>query len=231
VAAMVTSKAKKRVNNQTAHFKALIKQFRQQHHALDKADEELLKRWEKDDGHNAIEASISIVENAAKGENQVEALAWLIHHVLFVRHYSEVLDQLGSEQTELRREQNKSEKEYRIRLAKSIRSNSISIHRLSDLLKKAAADLDNIKMAKPADLLIRSSHDGSRPRTLFIAELSNLVHELTGSRLDIDVAALTDIAFPRNEPTSIDAVRSATRPSTRKGRGGDPSNKNRNRSR
>jgi hypothetical protein len=230
---MVMSKAKKRGNNRAAEFKAAIKQVREQPHALDKADEELLKRWEKDDGHNAIEASISIVEKASEGEDihQFEALAWLIHIVIFVKDYSEAADQLSSELTELRRKRNKLEKTYRNRLAKNISSNSITIDRLSDFLTKVAVKLANIKKTQPANLPLRSSHDGSRPRTLFMAELSNVVNDLTGSRLDIDVAALTDIAFPRSEPTSVDAVRSARRPSTRKGRGSDSRRKSRNRSR
>jgi hypothetical protein len=229
MAAMVMSKAKKRVNNKTAHFKTLIKQFRQQCHALDKADEELLKRWEKDDGHNAIEASISIVENAAKGENQVEAVALLIHHVLFVKHYSEAADQLSPKLTERRRTLSTLEKQFRSKLAKIILSNKVPLPELPDALKKATAKLANVEKVKPAHLPIRSSRAGSRPRTLFMAELSNLVNDLTGLRLDIAVAALTDIAFPRHESTSTDAVRSATRPSTRKGRGGDRKSRNRSR--
>jgi hypothetical protein len=235
-AAKTMPKAKKRGDKKTANFKDLIKRFREQHHALDKDDKELLQRWEEDD--NAIDASYSIashMENAAKIEGEVidkvEALAWLIHIVLFVKHYSEEADQLSPKLTERRRRLSKLEKQYRNKLAKIILSNKVPLPGLPDALKKATARLVDIEKTKPADLPIRSSRAGSRRRTLFMTELSNSVKDLTGLRLDIAVAALTDIAFPRNEPTSTDAVRSATRPSTRKGRGGDPSRKSRNRSR
>jgi hypothetical protein len=241
---MVVSKGRKQNNKTTSNFKTLIKLFREQNHALNKGEKELLQRWEKDEGANAIEASYSIVdrmENAAKIEgeviNQFEALERLIYIVLIVKDYSEEADRLSPKLIELRRERNKLEKQYNSKLAKIIRSNKIPSHELPDALKKATAKLANLEKAQPADLPIRSSRDGSRQRTLFTTELSNFVNDLTGSRLDIAVAALTDIAFPRNEPTSTDAVRSATRPSTRKGRGvrkgrgGNPSLTNRSRSR
>jgi hypothetical protein len=60
-------------------------------------------------------------------------------------------------------------------------------------------------------LTIRSDHAGSRTRTVFMRMASRLMHRTTGEWHDDDVATLTDIAFPDEEATSIDMVRSARR--------------------
>jgi hypothetical protein len=61
------------------------------------------------------------------------------------------------------------------------------------------------------ELDIRSDHGGSRRRTAFMRFVSQMMHGLTGDWCDGEVATLTDIAFPQDESTSEDAVRSARR--------------------
>ncbi len=58
---------------------------------------------------------------------------------------------------------------------------------------------------------IRSDHGGSRLRTAFMRFVSKIMHMLTGNWCDGEVATLTDIAFPQDESTSEDSVRSARR--------------------
>jgi hypothetical protein len=62
------------------------------------------------------------------------------------------------------------------------------------------------------ELDIRSDHEGSRPRTGFMRFISKFAREVTGDWCDDEVATLTDVAFPRDESTTIDMVRSARRP-------------------
>lgn len=61
------------------------------------------------------------------------------------------------------------------------------------------------------ELDIRSDHGGSRLRTAFMRFVSKMMHGLTGDWCDGEVATLTDIAFPQDESTSEDSVRSARR--------------------
>jgi hypothetical protein len=58
---------------------------------------------------------------------------------------------------------------------------------------------------------IRSNHAGSRTRTVFMRVASRRMYETTGKWHDPEVATLTDIAFPDEEATSVDMVRSARR--------------------
>jgi hypothetical protein len=60
-------------------------------------------------------------------------------------------------------------------------------------------------------LNIRSDHGGSRQRTAFMRMAADFFHKTTGKWHDDEVATLTDIAFPDEEATTIDMVRSARR--------------------
>jgi hypothetical protein len=59
-------------------------------------------------------------------------------------------------------------------------------------------------------LSIRSNHDDSRNRTVFMRMASRFMYQTTGEFHDKEVATLTNIAFPDKE-TLIDMVRSARR--------------------
>jgi hypothetical protein len=58
---------------------------------------------------------------------------------------------------------------------------------------------------------IRSDHKGSRQRTAFMRLAADFFYKATGEWHDNWIATLTDIAFPDEEATSIDMVRSARR--------------------
>ena len=83
-------------------------------------------------------------------------------------------------------------------------------------------DLENVArelrdIAKKSTPVSRKRPD--RARTSFMRMISEEIRGMCGKQLDEVVAVLTDEAFPDKE-TSLDQVRSARKPTTKKGRSG-----------
>jgi hypothetical protein len=87
---------------------------------------------------------------------------------------------------------------------------------LVPLLEKAGRRLREV--ASHGMHVSRQHNDGLRPRRVFMRMIStDLIQELCGQPVDDAVCILTDIAFPDRE-TTIDQVRAARKPTTRRGR-------------
>jgi hypothetical protein len=95
----------------------------------------------------------------------------------------------------------------------------MSAGELSAFLQDASTDLQKSVELEEHDkairqnilhpvLSIRSNHDDSRSRTVFMRMASRLMHRTTGKWHDDDVATLTEIAFPDKE-TTVRMVQSA----------------------
>ena len=199
-------------------YRSLISKFRENHGALTDADRDLLQQWEESE--DAIATLIKIVGKIepAKEEEQIEAAAVIIHSVLIARADAIADDDFSREVSAKKREERRLKKVVKSKLAKAIKDASqeqlaAGVHHLTRAMEKLAKAKD----ISDLELSIRSDRNGSRRRTLFMQSISDTVHKLTNLRLDDEVAALTEIAFPGKE-LSGDAVRSATRPSTRSGR-------------
>jgi hypothetical protein len=207
-------------------YRNLILKFRENHDALTGADCDLLQRWQESE--DAVDALIKIaceIEPAKEGA-QIEALATFIHFVLIARdaavdedeHYRDV------SVSAKKREEAKLNKDFRSKLAKTVKEAPIDrLHEYMTLLHECmtrAKKTAYVKVTDSPDLepSIRSNRNGSRQRNLFTRYISNMVYDLTNMRLDQEVGALVDIAFPAKEKRTADAIRSALRPSTRTGR-------------
>jgi hypothetical protein len=70
---------------------------------------------------------------------------------------------------------------------------------------KHLQELHPLAMSPPR---VRSDRKGSRVRNYFIRDVSDLMADLTGKRLDEQVAVITEIAFERRDIT-VDMVRKA----------------------
>jgi hypothetical protein len=178
---------------------------------LDASDDALLRHL--GDDQRAQQALLKILA-AAGEENKAAQYFPFIGSILSAKCHAKLADVFNSEIPVLKRKAGRLEKALRRKADK---------HSPPEALERVAHHLRTsqkigIPTASPDPMLtIRSDRDGSRQRVLFMRILSDSLHDAAGRWFDSEVADLTDIAFPGIE-TTADAVRSARRPSTRKGR-------------
>jgi hypothetical protein len=162
---------------------------------LSDTDLAILCRFQTDD--NALDALYTIVTRiTAKGATATEktAVKDLVNFVLFARQGAEEVDQSWKAAADLHRQAN--------RLQPAV------WRRLSKLPPEVAAK--EIERLRPSNITlpIRSDKDGSRVRTLFCRDFSNLVHDLTGFRLDQEVAWIASAVFKKDiEPEQVRQAR------------------------
>jgi hypothetical protein len=126
----------------------------------------------------------------------------------------------------LRREKRtvaKSRTEFGKLVAKVVADENVQPHVKAAVLQRASVCFEHdVAEGNVASILeawgdigplldIRSDHDGSRQRTAFMRVAAHFFYNSTGEWHDGCVADLTDVAFPDEEATSIDMVRSARR--------------------
>ena len=169
---------------------------------LSDTDLAVLRRFHTDD--NALDALASIVTRiiTAKEASATEetAVRDLVNFALYVRFANETVDQDWRKAADLHRQANDLRPEVWRRLDKLPP-------------EVAAKEMDRLRPSNIA-LPIRSDKDGSRVRTLFCRDFSNLVHDLTGYRMDEEVAHIAGVVFDREiDPAQ---VRQARRQRTRR---------------
>ena len=104
---------------------------------------------------------------------------------------------------------------HEARIKDALKSNR-SLSEIADVLEEAASDfrlcdnlLDQRLSGLPANAVSRKDHNGSQARRAFCLLLSGFFKERCGTWMDVEVAALLDIALPqrRREATDISEVR------------------------
>ena len=170
---------------------------------LSDTDLAILCRFQTDD--NALDALATIVTRiTAKEASATEetAVKNLVNFALYARHGAEQVNQDLRKAADLDRQAK--------RLQPTIWRRLVQLPR--ELAAKEMERLRPSKITPP----IRSDKDGSRARTLFCMDFSNLVHDLTGCRMDEEVARIASAVF--KEDIEPEQVRQARRSRTRAGR-------------
>jgi hypothetical protein len=208
----------------SAHsFKTVISTLRRGYGGwgvLDPDKMKMLQDWEEHPRSNEIWTKICTA--AERLEDVPLDLAHAMDFVVFVLEAKGAaghVDKLAAEIASLRKSYATEQERFKKKVIGHVQDVS-SPRELALILKHAAhaAEILHRLNESPArHQALRSDHDGSRQRTLFIRDVSNLVHDLTGRWLDDEVADLTEIAFPPREIT-VDIVRAARRETTRAGR-------------
>jgi hypothetical protein len=196
--------------------KALLK-F-QQNPTLDMADREHLKRLAADE---RLEEHWSYIVRCCKPKNPLAASAGqLIWHVLAARRAAEFVEDYPERQQHAQNAES---------LARFLKNKGQIDKQTYLLLKKLAHDLkepEDLRPLNPAAIPVsrkaRSTFEGhtttnSRVLKAFMTWMSRHLRATYGQPLNDLVATLTDITFPEQE-TTIDRVRAAIKPTTRKGR-------------
>src|SRR5262249_32779606 len=195
-------------------FKDVITNFLQQHDECSESQKEFLLRLRDDDANRIDEIWSRLVEKQPKltDDGRLLFLAYLaeVWTVIQLARYEAVLKRLGHLTGVL---------DARLKEYWAKRFVSASPHELPEILKemewfsgKGHKHPDNPLSDVFPELDIRSARGGARLRTTIRRFISNCTRALTGDWCDDEVAALTDIAFPRDESTNADMVRSARRP-------------------
>jgi hypothetical protein len=168
---------------------------------LSDTDLAVLCRFQTDD--NALDALYTIVtriptkEASATEETVVKDL---VNFALYARFANEKVDHDWRKAADLHRQANDLRPAVWRRLGKLPP-------------EVAAKEMERLRPSNIA-LPIRSDKDGSRVRTLFCRDFSNLVHDLTGYRMDEEVAHIAGVVFDREiDPAQ---VRQARRQRTRR---------------
>ena len=163
---------------------------------LNDTDIAVLCRFQTDD--NALNALATIVTRiTAKEASATEetAVRDLVSFVLFARHGAEQVNQDSRKAADLHRQANLLRPAVWRRLGKLPP-------------EVAAKEMERLRPPNIA-LPIRSDKDGSRVRTLFCRDFSNLVHDLTGYRMDEEVAQIASAVLDRT--VELEQVRQARR--------------------
>jgi hypothetical protein len=168
----------------------LIDEIRREDILLDQSDDTVLKRWRDD--QQAVDALRDILVRSEKTNGPVNVLDIVacIQLVLTMKSYAERADRAFAEIVRLRRELKRRREEARSLLGKAVRKGRIPPANVAKIMTELTA----IDGSPPPP--VRSSRDGSRVRTLFVRELSAMVHEDTGGVwMDPEVAAIASIVL------------------------------------
>jgi hypothetical protein len=194
-------------------FRDVITDFLQQHDGLGESQKEFVQRLRDDDANRIDEIWSKLVEKQpelADGDR-----------ILFIRYLADawtVIELAQYEAAEKKLSRLIGIGDARLKKYYAKRFVSAPPHELPKILSEMAyfvSDDESGFSNKLSDyfpeLDIRSDHEGSRLRTAFMRFMSRFARAATGDWCDDEVATLTDIAFPRDETTSTDMVRSARR--------------------
>jgi hypothetical protein len=195
-------------------FKDVITNFLQQHDECSESQKEFLQRLRDDDANRIDDIWSRLVEKQPKLTDD--------GRLLFIEYLAEVwtVIQLARYEAVLKRLRHlMGVANARLKKYWAKRFVSASPHELPEILKEmeSFSGWEHKRPDTPLsdffpEMDIRSDHEGSRLRTAFMRFISNSTRALTGDWCDDEVATLTDIAFPRDESTTTDMVRSARRP-------------------
>ena len=166
----------------------------------DDADIALLCRWQTDDSVlRALDAIVTRITAKEANETEETVVRDLVNFALYARRGAEQVNQDWQKAADLHRQQ-KHLRPKMWRLLEKLPPEytaEAAQHRVSDLT-----------------LPVRSDKDGSRARTLFLRDFSNLVHDCSGLWLDEEVAHIAGVVFDREiDPAQ---VRQARRQRTRR---------------
>jgi hypothetical protein len=199
-------------------FKEALVRF-QQDETLDLADREHLERLAAD---NRMEDHWDSIQRCRPIDTAMAFPGWLIWHVLAARHAAEVVDDHPQRQRHAENAES---------LAKFLRKKGQTDEPSCQLLEDLARQLRRPEEFTPFNPILipvsRKSRNTFRGRATvnsrvlkaFINWMSNHLKATYGQPLNEVVATLTDTAFPGRE-TTIDHVRNAIKPTTKKGRAG-----------
>ena len=174
--------------------------------ALGKGDQALLRRWLDDD--RASEVWSAIRAHAEKHEPiGVDAPIHFIVFILMVKNAAEYEGKANA----LIAKQIAEAKQLKTEITSKVASaaKQMPFEKTGEFWEYTGKLLQGFPSAVTYKPRLRSDRDGSRARTYFIRDVSNLVHDITGRWLGEQVAAITEIAFDTRDTISIETVRKA----------------------
>jgi hypothetical protein len=165
---------------------------------LDQDDRALLLRWVEDGRANEVWDTFRAYYEQHKGATAPDAEISFIELILSAK-------KMAVTKSEMIRE--KDFARWRTRLVKAIKSapDEVLFPFLELVIARYRSGLEPL-LASPSR--VRSDKNGSRAKTLFIRDVSAAVRELTGRRLDKEIAVITEIAFGIKD-IDVDTVRKA----------------------
>jgi len=170
----------------------------------------VIERWLADPRGGEVWRKIAAAAERHDGALLGTAEAALFtEHVLRARKAAELVSKLAADTPRIQAELAADFAKYKRSLARMIEGAqsplqlAFMLAPITKVLRRAPP-----RSSSAPTPIIRSDRSGARARTIFMRDISNITHDLTGCWLDAEVAMLTDIAFDQQD-VSADAVRKA----------------------